>query len=120
MRFMKELRGKEIIDKNGNTVGLVEDIELTDKGRVTRVIAMPKGIVSKLTREKMHIQIEDIETISKLVMLNKTEEEIKGVYKCRVCGQAFESEKGRKLHYIRQHKKPSAPPKPLKSKKRKR
>ena len=120
MLFRKELQGKEIIDRDGNTIGLVEDIDLTDKGRVTRIVAIPKGIVSKITRNKLHIGIDDIETVSHLVMLNKSEEELRGIFKCRICGQAFETDQGRKIHYVKEHKTPRAQKKVLNKTHRKR
>ncbi|MCD4739735.1 PRC-barrel domain-containing protein [archaeon] len=107
MQFMKELRGKEVIDREGNTIGLVEDLDISESGRVTRIIALPKGIVNKITRKRLNIGIEDVETVSHLIMLNKTEEELKGIFKCKACEQTFESENSRKLHFIKKHKKPA-------------
>jgi sporulation protein YlmC with PRC-barrel domain len=103
MLFRKELQGKEIVDKEGKTVGLVDDLDLTERGRVTRLIATPKGIVNRITRNKLHIGIDDISMVSNLVLLNKTEDELKGIYKCRECGQVFESDEGRKAHNAKEH-----------------
>lgn len=103
MLFRKELQGKEIVDKEGKTIGLVDDLDLTEKGRVTRLIATPKGIVNRITRNSIHIGIDDISMVSNLVLLNKTEEELKGVYKCRECGQVFESQDAKKAHHFKEH-----------------
>ena len=105
MLFKRDLEGKEIIDKDGNTIGLIEDLDITEKGHVQRVVAIPTGIVNRITRKKMEIHIDDIETISKLVLLKKTEEELKGIYRCRKCGKTFKTEQGRKVHYAREHAK---------------
>lgn len=119
MLFRKELQGKEIIDREGKTVGLIEDVDLTEKGRVTKIVALPKGIVNRITKRKLHIGIEDIEMVSHLVMLNKTEEELRGIYRCKECGQVFETEQGRKAHHEREHTEKKKPVKTKKTKTRK-
>lgn len=113
MLFKKELEGKEIIDKDGNTIGLVEDVDISEKGRIKKVVALPTGIVSRITRKRMDIHIDDIETVSKFVLLNKTEDEVKGIYRCNKCDETFESEEKRKIHKAKEH----AKKKPAKKKK---
>jgi len=103
MRFREELYGKEIIDKDGNTIGVVEDVELSKQGRVTHVIALPRGIVSRLTRQKLDIKFEDIQALSQVVILNKNEEELRGEFRCGECGKVFSSEQARKAHVAKEH-----------------
>jgi sporulation protein YlmC with PRC-barrel domain len=105
MRFREQLYGKEIIDKEGNTIGVVEDLELSKTGKVTHIIALPKGIVSKLTRKKMDIKFDDIQALSHVVVLGKSEEEVKGNFKCKKCGKTFSSAHARKIHEGKEHKK---------------
>ena len=76
--LFKELDGMEIIDKNGERVGFVQDIVFTTTGRVTHLIGMPKGILSKMRMGQLNIQFEDIEAIDDVIMLNKTEAQLTG------------------------------------------
>ncbi|MCD6522725.1 MAG: PRC-barrel domain-containing protein [Candidatus Diapherotrites archaeon] len=72
----KDVIGKEIIDRDGNKIGVVDDIVFTGKGKVTHIIALPVGIIRAL-KPNIHIQFEDIESIEDVVFLKKTEEELK-------------------------------------------
>ncbi len=76
--LFKELDGKEIIDKHGERLGFVQDIVFTTKGRITHLIGMPKGIVSKMTMGQLNVQFEDIEAIEDVIMLNKSEAQLLG------------------------------------------
>ena len=76
--LFKELDGMEIIDKNGERVGFVQDIVFTTTGRITHVIAMPKGILSKMKLGQLNIQFEDIAAIEDVLMLNKSEAQLAG------------------------------------------
>lgn len=76
--LFKELDGMEIIDKNGERIGFVQDIVFTTTGRITHLIAMPKGIISKMTMGQLNIQFEDIAAIEDVIMLNKTETQLIG------------------------------------------
>ncbi|MBN3037172.1 MAG: PRC-barrel domain-containing protein [Candidatus Diapherotrites archaeon] len=75
--LLKELIGMEIIDKAGETVGLVEDFMIDEKGKVTHLIVLPKGIVSKMTRSKLNVEWSDINAIEDVVMLKKSEEQLR-------------------------------------------
>lgn len=72
----KEVIGKEIIDREGNKIGVVEDIVFTAKGRVTHIIALPIGILRAI-KPNINIQFEDVESIEDVVFLKKTKEELK-------------------------------------------
>lgn len=76
--LFKELEGKEIIDKNGERLGFVRDIVFTTTGKITHLIAMPKGIITKMTIGQLNIQFEDVEAIDDIVMLNKTKAQLHG------------------------------------------
>ena len=76
--LFRELVGREIIDRNGERLGFVRDLVFTSTGRVTHIIAMPRGIVSKLTIGQINVQFEDIAAIEDVIMLNKTENQILG------------------------------------------
>ena len=76
--LFKEIDGMEIIDKNGERVGFVQDIVFTTTGRITHVIAMPKGIISRLSMGQLNIQFEDIAAIEDVIMLNKSEAQLLG------------------------------------------
>ena len=77
--LFKEIEGREIIDKNGERVGFVKDLVFTSRGQVTHIIATPKGIIHKLAKGQLNIQMEDVEAIEDVIMLNKTENQVLGV-----------------------------------------
>jgi sporulation protein YlmC with PRC-barrel domain len=76
--LFKEVEGKEIVDKNGQRVGFVEDIVFTTTGKVTHIIGTPKGIFGKMTIGQLNIQFEDVAAIDKVLMLNKSHEQLLG------------------------------------------
>ena len=67
--LFKEIEGMEIIDKNGERVGFVHDIVFTTTGRITHLIAMPKGIISKVTMGQLNLQFEMLTLLRKLQTL---------------------------------------------------
>lgn len=75
MLFKKELLGKEIIDRDGNTLGVVEDVDINKKGQVKKFIIVPKGVIRILTRERKEIRMEDIANISEVIVLKKATDE---------------------------------------------
>lgn len=76
--LFKELEGKEIIDCHGEKLGYLHDVVFTTKGRVTHLIAMPRGVLTKMKMGQLNIQFEDVEAIEDVIMLNKSEDEILG------------------------------------------
>ncbi|MFC2174681.1 PRC-barrel domain-containing protein [archaeon] len=76
--LFKELEGKEIIDSHGERVGFVYDLVFTTKGRITHIIAMPKGMLTKMKLGQLNIQFEDVEAIEDVIMLNKSEDQLLG------------------------------------------
>ncbi|MCK4328076.1 MAG: PRC-barrel domain-containing protein [Candidatus Diapherotrites archaeon] len=76
--LFKELEGKEIIDRHGERVGFLHDVVFTTKGRITHLIAMPKGVLTKMKMGQLNIQFEDVGAIEDVIMLNKSEDEILG------------------------------------------
>ena len=76
--LFKELDGMEIIDKNGEKVGFVQDIVFTTTGKITHLIGMPKGILTKMKMGQLNIQFEDIAAIEDVIMLNKSEAQLMG------------------------------------------
>ncbi len=76
--LFKEIDGMEIIDKNGERVGFVQDIVFTTTGRITHIIAMPKGMISRIARGQLNIQFEDVAAMEDVIMLNKSEAQLFG------------------------------------------
>jgi sporulation protein YlmC with PRC-barrel domain len=70
MRF-KELIGREIVDASGQTIGYVEEIDLSEKGKVNEIIGLPKGVVDQVTRNKLHVKLEDVEAFGDIILLKK-------------------------------------------------
>ena len=76
--LFKEIDGMEIIDKNGERVGFVKDLVFTTTGRVTHIIAMPKGVLSRISMGQLNIQFEDVAAMEDVIMLNKSEAQLLG------------------------------------------
>ena len=76
--LFKEIDGMEIIDKNGERVGFVKDLVFTTTGRITHIIAMPKGVLGRIARGQLNIQFEDVAAIEDVIMLNKSEAQLFG------------------------------------------
>lgn len=76
--LFKDIEGKEILDKNGQRIGYVQDFVFTTAGRITHIIGAPKGFLLKVTVGQLNIQFEDIAAIDKLVVLNKSKEQLLG------------------------------------------
>jgi len=72
----KEIIGREIIDANGITVGFVEELDINPRGKVIKVIGLPKGIVDRATRAKLELSFDDIEAFGDVIMLKKTKDEL--------------------------------------------
>ncbi|MCD6414092.1 MAG: PRC-barrel domain-containing protein [Candidatus Diapherotrites archaeon] len=77
MLFRKEIRGKEVIDRDGTTIGVVEDVDIGERGEVTRILVMPKGVMRILARKKDEIKMDDVASISEVIVLRRTLDEIK-------------------------------------------
>ena len=75
--MFKDILGREVIGKNGNRVGIVDDFVFTEKGKVTHLVVLPTGIVKAL-KPKLNIQFGDIDSIQDVVFLGVTEDEAKG------------------------------------------
>jgi len=105
MLFKKELEGREIIDRDGTTIGVVEDLELSRTGKIERIVVLPKGLISRMKKERVEINFEDVQAFSNVVLLKKSKEELRGEYKCKKCGQVFSSKKGLKIHEAKEHQK---------------
>jgi len=76
--LFKEIDGMEIIDRNGERIGFVQDLVFTTTGRITHIIAMPKGIISRIAMGQLNIQFEDVAAIEDVIMLNKSEAQLFG------------------------------------------
>ncbi len=72
MKF-EDLKGKEIIDANGNKVGEVSDVEWNfESNKVVSLIATEGGVAKIGIGKKMTISYEDIKTIGEKILLKKT------------------------------------------------
>ncbi len=72
----RELIGREILDSTGLTVGYVEDFDIGPKGKIIRIIGLPKGVVDTVTRAKLDLKIEDVDAISDVILLKKTKDKL--------------------------------------------
>ena len=95
--LFKEIEGMEIIDKNGERVGFVHDIVFTTTGRITHLIGMPKGIISKMRMGQLNLQFEDVAAIEDVVMMNKTEAQLLGKVEAEPTPKPKKKEKPRRV-----------------------
>jgi sporulation protein YlmC with PRC-barrel domain len=73
--MVKALLGKEVLDRNGNVTGWVEDFVFDDKNRLTHVVVKPKSLVGPL-KPMMNVHVDDVGAFTSIVMLKKTKEEM--------------------------------------------
>jgi len=74
--LISELLKKEVIDKSGNSVGLVEDAVVSQDNKITHLIISHKGAL-KVIKSTMTVHIEDIQSISNVVVLNVLKDSLK-------------------------------------------
>ena len=71
MKF-EDLKGKEIIDTNGDKVGEVSDVEWNfEINKVVSLIATEGGAAKIGIGKKITISYEEIKTIGEKILLNK-------------------------------------------------
>ena len=71
MKIIDELKGKEVIDANGNKVGKMSDANWNPKSnRVEYIIVTPNGTSAKIRPgKKLVISYEDINLIGDKILL---------------------------------------------------
>ncbi len=123
--FTEEIKGKEVIDKDGNAIGIVKDLMITRIGRVTHLVLTPAGLIEKIKGKEYLIEFQYVGAIEDVVMLTETNEEIdeekkelergkktkeksseqtEREYKCPECEKTFSTEKGLHIHQGEVHK----------------
>lgn len=67
--LLKEILGVEVLDKDANVIGKVDDFEFNNEtGQIEKlIVSLKKGIISK---DEFVIDYDDISTIGDYVLLN--------------------------------------------------
>ncbi len=76
MLFSK-LEGMEVIDKNGERVGLVKDIDFDTKGKIKFIITTPAGILGKVVNLEIKIPFKLVTSIGDVIYVDATLDELK-------------------------------------------
>ncbi len=72
MKISDELKGKEVIDENGDKVGEVSDVEWNPQMNMVESLIVSEGKAAKIgVGEKKVIAFEDINTIGEKVLLKR-------------------------------------------------
>ena len=72
MKISDELKGKEVIDVNGDKVGEVSDVDWNPQMNMVESILVSEGAAAKIgVGEKKVIAFEDIDTIGEKVLLKR-------------------------------------------------
>lgn len=67
---IEDLKGKEIIDANGNKVGEVSDVEWNFESNTVESLIATKGGATKIgIGKKLTVSYEDIKTIGEKILL---------------------------------------------------
>lgn len=70
--MIKEMLGKDVLDKHGKKLGKLDDMVFDDKdGRITHIVTKGLPLMPSKT-----IQVEDIASFIDVIMLKKTKEEL--------------------------------------------
>ncbi|GEM_PF-4550997 len=77
--LFSEMEGVEIIDKNGDRIGLLSDIDFDEKGKVKFLIASPPGVLGKVINLRVKIPFKLVESMKDVIFVNTTLEELKKV-----------------------------------------
>ncbi len=73
MKISDELKGKEVIDVNGDKVGEVSDVDWNPQMNMVESILVLEGAAAKIgVGEKKVIAFEDIDTIGEKVLLKRS------------------------------------------------
>ncbi len=75
--LFSEMKGKEVIDKDGERVGLVEDLDVDSKGKVKSIVVSPAGILGKVANLKISVPFKLVSSIGDVVYVESTLEELK-------------------------------------------
>lgn len=125
--FTEEVKGKEVIDKDGNAIGLVKDLMITRTGRVTHLVLTPAGLIEKVKGKEYLVEFQYVGAIEDVVILTETKEKIdeekeeldrekktnnekenieekEEEHKCPECGKTFSTKKGLHIHQGEVHK----------------
>lgn len=73
MKISDELKGKEVIDTNGDKIGEVSDVDWNPEMNMVESILVSEGTAAKIGMgEKKVIAFEDIDTIGEKVLLKRS------------------------------------------------
>ncbi len=76
MLFSK-FEGLEVIDKNGERVGLVKDVDFDSKGKIKFIIVIPAGILGKVVNLQIKVPFKLVTSIGDVVYVDATLDELK-------------------------------------------
>lgn len=73
MKLIGEIKGKEVLDSNGNLIGTVDDFEWDENNfKIKNFVILEKGVGSKLGMGKdLFLPVENIKTIGEKVLTDK-------------------------------------------------
>lgn len=70
MKIIDELKGKEVIDNQGNKVGDVSDVEWNQETNKVEQLLVSEGASAKIgISDKTKISIDDVDSIGEKVLL---------------------------------------------------
>jgi len=72
----EDIRGRKVLDKNGDEVGTVDDLLIDDRERKVRLLEVASGGFLGLGATKVLIPVEAITTIDEQVHINHTREHV--------------------------------------------
>ena len=73
MKISDELKGKEVIDTNGDKVGEISDVEWNPQMNMVESFVVSEGTAAKLGMgEKRVIAFEDVDSIGEKVLLKRS------------------------------------------------
>lgn len=74
MKIADELKGKEVIDNNGNKVGEISDVEWNpNSNKVESIVVTEGGTSAKVgLGEKQIISYDDVDSIGERVLLKRS------------------------------------------------
>ncbi len=75
--LFSEMKGMEVIDKNGERIGLVEDIDFDPKGKIKFLITIPAGVLGKVVNLRVKVPFKLVSSIGDVIYVDATLEELK-------------------------------------------
>ncbi len=75
--LFSDIEGMEVIDKNGERVGIVKDLDFDNKGKIRFIVVIPAGILGKVVNLRIKVPYKLVTSIGDVIYVDTTVEELK-------------------------------------------